>query len=453
MMGTHRMVALGMAAMLSVVAARPRTRNDAVPTAGAGTPAPATRCPAGGLVVPAGAALQAVLDGSTPGTVLCLSPGRYDGPVEIHTRLTLIGPADAVLHSNGTGTTLRVLADSAEVRGFTVDGSGRRYDKMDAAVYLRGDGTQALGLTVRNALFGIVAEQSNGVTIADNHIAGLAELPVGIRGDGIRLWEVRRSSVARNRLTDSRDIVVWYSPNNRIVGNTVVGSRYATHFMYSDDCLVEGADYRGNIVGVFVMYSRGITLRADTIANNTFADGLGLGVKESGNLTVEDSHFINDRDCLYLDTSPFREGDTVLVRGNTFAGCNAAVTFHSSEQNNAFRDNTFYGNQTQVAVEGRGTAQDVVWHGNYFDDYTGYDLNGDGTGDVPYELRDFSERLVSNHPQLAFFRGSVVFAVLDATAHVFPLLQPETLLTDPAPRMAPAGTDCIAASDNRCASN
>ncbi len=452
-MGRHLAVTFGVAATLVVAVARPSTRGDAAPAVGAGRPAPATRCPAGGQVVPAGADLQAALDGAAPGAVLCLAPGRYVGPVEIHTRLTLLGPADAVIHSDGAGTTLRVLADSAVVRGFTVDGSGRRYDKMDAGVYLRGDGTQALGLTVRNALFGVIAEQSNGVTIADNDVAGLAELPVGIRGDGIRLWEVRHSTVARNRLTDSRDIVVWYSPDNRIVGNTVVRSRYATHFMYSDDCLVQGAYYRGNIVGVFVMYSRGITLRADTIIDNAFADGMGLGVKESGNLTVEDTHFIHDRDCLYLDTSPFREGDTVLVRGNTFAGCDAGVTFHSSERHNTFRDNTFYGNQTQVAVEGRGTAQGVVWRGNYFDDYAGYDLNGDGTGDVPYELRDFSERLVTNHPQLAFFRGSVVFAVLDATAKILPLLQPETLLTDPMPRMAPAGSDCMQASGERCASN
>ena len=164
--------------------------------------------------------------------------------MEIHARLTLQGPADAVIHSDGSGTTLRVLADSVVLRGFTVDGSGRRYDKMDAAVYLHGRGVEARDLTVRDALFGIIAEQSDGVTIANNHVFGLADLPVGVRGDGIRLWEVRGSLVADNRLEDSRDILVWYSPGNRIARNTVVRSRYATHFMYSDDCVVEDADYR-----------------------------------------------------------------------------------------------------------------------------------------------------------------------------------------------------------------
>jgi len=396
-------------------------------------------CPADGVRVPANTPLQSLVESAATGAVFCLAPGRYEGPLEIHRPLTLQGPATAVLASNGEGTTVRVLADSAVLEGFTVEGSGRRYDKMDAAVYLKGRGLAVRGLTVRDALFGIVTEQSDGVTIADNHVYGLADLPVGVRGDGIRLWEVRHSVVARNHLEDSRDILVWYSPGNRITHNRVIGSRYATHFMYSDDCVVDSATYRGNIVGVFVMYSRGVTLRGNTIADNAVADGMGLGVKESGNLTVVDNRFVHDHACLYLDTSPFRKGDSVLVHGNTFARCDAAVTFHSSERHNTFTDNTFQGNQIHVAVEGRGTARDVVWSGNYFDDYQGYDLDGDGTGDVAYEPRSLSERLVQGHPRLAFFRGTIALELLDVAARVFPLLQPEILLVDPQPRMAPPG--------------
>jgi len=404
-------------------------------------------CPAAGQVIPSGTALQSVVDDASPGAVLCLSPGVYPAPLEIASRLTLLGPATAVIRSNGSGTTLHVSADSVVLEGFTVDGSGRRYDKMDAGVYVHGIGVTVHGLTVRDALFGIIVEQSDDVTVADNHVTGLADLPVGIRGDGIRLWEVRHSQVTGNQLEDSRDILAWYSPGNRIAGNTVRRSRYATHFMYSDDCVVEDADYQDNIVGVFVMYSRGVTLRRNLIGDNAGADGMGLGVKESGNLMVEGNRFIHDSRCLYLETSPFREGDSVLVRGNTFAACTSAVTFHSSQHDNAFVDNTFEGNQTQVAVEGRGTAQEVSWGGNYFDDYQGYDLDGDGLGDVPYELRSFSERLVAGHPQLAFLRGTVALGLLDLAARVFPLLQPETLLVDPHPRMTAPATASLASAD------
>ncbi len=400
------------------------------------TPA-STQCPPGGEELPPGASLQAAIDRAPRGGILCLAPGLYAGPVEIHRPVTLLGPASAEIQSDGTRTTVRVGADSVVLQGFTVRGSGRRYDLMDGAVYLHGNDIQVRGLRVQDALFGIVVERSNRVVLADNWISGLAELPVGIRGDGIRLWEVRGSLVAGNRLEDSRDLLVWYSPGNRILNNRVVRSRYATHFMYSDSCIVEGGNYRENIVGVFVMYARNITLRNDTIIDNAGVDGMGLGVKESGNLVVEDSQFLHDNACIYLDTSPFRAGDSMVVQRNTFARCNAAITFHSSEHGNTFRDNNFEANQVQVAVEGRGTAREVDWRGNYFDDYQGYDLNRDGRGDVPYELRSLSEHLVADHPQLAIFRGTIAFTLLDAVARIFPLMQPETVLVDPAPRVSP----------------
>ncbi len=438
---------LGLSAGLTLIvgaATASVLRQPALPAA-----APAARgastdsvpaCPATARTAPAGVALQPLLDALPAGAVLCLLPGDHDGPLVIHSPLTLLGPGSAVIRSDGQGTTVRVLASHAVLRGFTVDGSGKRYDKMDAAVYVRGDSVEVRGLTIQHALFGLVAEQSRGVTFAENHVVGDPDLAVGIRGDGIRFWEVRGSAVLGNRLEDSRDIVIWYSPGNRIAGNTVVRSRYATHFMYSSDCVVEDNHYSGNIVGVFIMYSRDIVLRGNVITDNTVADGMGLGVKESGNITVERNRFVRDNQCVYLDTSPFREGDSMLVRLNTFALCNAAVTFHSSETHNTFAANAFQGNQSQVVVEGRGNARGVSWAGNYFDDYRGYDLDGDGFGDVAYELRSLSERLVSEHPALAFFRGTMALALVDVAAQVLPVLQPETLMADPHPRMTrPAG--------------
>lgn len=394
-------------------------------------------CPLGGRSVPAGPGLQAAIDAAGTGAVLCLVPGTYQGPLIISRPLMLWGPPDAVVVSGGQGTTIRALADGVVLQGFAVRGSGRRYDKMDAAVYVHGSHVEVRDLTVTRALFGIIVEQSDSVTIAGNHVVGLAELPVGIRGDGIRLWEVRHSDVVGNRLEDSRDILVWYSPDDRIVDNTVVRSRYGTHFMYSDRSTVEGADYRSNIVGVFVMYSRGVTVRQSTFADNVEADAMGLGVKESGDLVVDHDLFLNAGVCLYLDTSPFQKGDSVLVRHNSFIGCHSGVTFHSSERDNAFIGNTFQANRVHVTIEGRGTALGVEWRGNYFDDYQGYDLDGDGTGDVPYEVRDLSARLLATHPALAFFRGTAVLELLDLAGRALPMLQPEALLIDPAPRMAP----------------
>jgi nitrous oxidase accessory protein len=388
-------------------------------------------------VIAAGTPLQPVLDAAGEGDVLCLSPGVYDGPLEIRARLTLQGPADAIVRSNGHGTTVRVLAARAELRGFTVDGSGQRHDLMDAAVLVRAEAAAVRGLTVRRALFGLVAEQAYGVVFEGNHVIGDPAAPAGVRGDAIRLWEVRGASVLDNRVEDSRDIAVSYSPGNRLAGNTVVRGRYAIHFMYSSDCLVRDNRFHDNVVGVFVMYSRNIAIRDNVIADNTAADSFGLGMKDAGDVIIERNQLVRAGRCLYLDHSPFRDGDVMLVRSNTFARCRAAVTFHKSETRTTFEDNRFDGNATPAVVEGRGTAQGVTWRRNYFDDYRGYDMDGDGFGDVAYELRDLSEQLVARRPALAFFRGTPALALIDLAARAFPVLQVETLLVDEQPRMRP----------------
>ena len=128
-----------------------------------------------------------------------------------------------------------------------------------------------------------------------------------MRGDGIRLWEVRESRIESNRLRDGRDLVVWYSPGNRIASNHVSGGRYGTHLMYSHGNAIEDNRYEGNVVGVFVMYSRDVEIRDNLLARSHGAAGVGLGVKESGNLTVVDNLFLQNTTGTYLDTSPLNK--------------------------------------------------------------------------------------------------------------------------------------------------
>jgi nitrous oxidase accessory protein len=275
------------------------------------------------------------------------------------------------------------------------------------------------------------------VLLRGNRVIGAAEKPLGMRGDGIRLWEVRESRVENNRMLDSRDLVVWYSPGNAFLDNEIVRGRYGTHFMYSHRNRVEGNRYEGNVVGIFVMYSRGLELRENLIVDSAGAAGVGLGAKESGELTVVDNLFVGNTVGVYLDTSPLDRSDSNRFERNAFRLCDAGIVFHGGAERNAFVDNSFRDNQTQVRVEGRGDAMDAEWRRNDFDDYAGYDLDGDGFGDVPYELRSLADELVAHHPSLAFFRGSPAMGLVSLIGRVVPLFEVRTLLVDPQPRVAP----------------
>jgi nitrous oxidase accessory protein len=90
-------------------------------------------------------------------------------------------------------------------------------------------------------------------------------------------------------------------------------------------------------------------------------------------------------------------------------------------------------------VAGGGDARGAEWSGNAFDDYAGYDLDRDGVGDVPYELRSLTSDLVAGRPALAFFRGTPALALVEAIGRIVPLFEPRLLLVDPAPRLTPVG--------------
>ncbi len=391
--------------------------------------------PAGCPQLAAGADLQAAIDAAPEGAAICLAPGVHRGPLRLAKRVSLRGPREAVVRSPGSGSTLRLEADGASVQGLTIDGSGRRFDLLDAAVRVRGDDVRVEDVAVRRALFGILVEQSRRVTLRGNEIEGAPDSPLGLRGDAIRLWEVRDSILEGNRVRSSRDLVVWYSQGNRIAGNRVASGRYGTHLMYSHDNVIVDNEYVENVVGIFSMYSRNLEIRENLLAASGGAAGMGLGAKESGNLRVVGNRFVANTVAVYLDTSPLYVDERNRFEGNAFRLSGTAVVFHGGAERNRFAGNLFHDNQTQVRVEGRGDATDAEWQGNDWDDYLGYDLDGDGVGDVPHELRGLVDQLTARNPDLAFFRGTPAMALVELIGRVVPLFRPQTLLVDLEPRL------------------
>ncbi len=391
--------------------------------------------PADCTTVAAGSNLQAIVDGAEGGNALCLEPGSYSGPLRVHKRVEIWGPREALIRSAGRGTTIQIEADGSALSGLTVDGSGGRFDTLDAAVHVVADDVRVEGVRVQGAAFGLLIEKANRASILNNVVQGPDQGPLGLRGDGIRLWETRDSVVQDNQVIGCRDMVVWYSSGNRISRNTVIRSRYGTHFMYSHENQVEGNRYLDNVVGIFIMYSRNLGLHDNLLARSTGPGGMGLGIKESGNLTVSGNSFIANTKGVYMDTAPLEPDDFNSFENNAFFHSEVAILMHSSETRNAFRGNQFVSNHSQLQVEGGGDALAVEWNGNAFDDYVGYDMDRDGFGDIPYVLRRLSSQLESTYPQLQFFRGGITLPLLDAISSLFPMVEPETTMVDPRPRM------------------
>jgi nitrous oxidase accessory protein len=411
-------------------------RGGGVPRPRANTSTAAPPRPASCSLVAPGADLQTIVDRAPEHSALCLTSGAYAAPLRLSRAVTVWGPRDAVIRSSGQGTTVSVVGSGVTLLGVTVAGSGHRYDLLDSGVHVEGaEDVRIEGITVDRATFGIMVDRSHRVTVRGCSITGLDEATLGLRGDGIRFWETTDSLIENNQVAHARDLVVWYSVRNRILGNLVEKGRYGTHLMYSSDNVVRDNRYFDDEVGIFVMYSRDVRLKSNVIAGGTGAAGMGIGIKESGNLRVEDNRMIRDTTGLYLDSTPLQPSDANVFEGNVVQLSDVGVAFHSSQRRNTFRGNVFRDNGTQVRVDGGGNALGVTWFENDFDDYAGYDMDGDGYGDVPYEPKSLSGELTATYPDLGFFHGSPTLAVLELAGRVVPILTPRSVLVDPRPAL------------------
>ena len=402
--------------------------------AAAGAGAEGVAAPSPCHAVRSGEDLVPRLEAAAPGSALCLAPGAWRGPLRIGAGVTLWGPRDAVL--SGGDTTVALRGPGAALLGVTIEGSGNRFDRLDAAVLVAADHTRVEGVRIRGALFGIRAERANDVVLRNNEIEGDPARPFGLRGDGIRLWEVRGARIEGNQVRDGRDLVAWYAPGNRFVNNRVSGGRYGLHFMHSSDNDVERNEFADDVVGVFVMYSRHVRLLDNRLLRARGAAGIGLGVKQSGDLEVRGNLFLANSTGVFVDGTGVDPDQHNRFESNTFVSHERAIVFHGAAARNHFLANRFLDNRVDVAVEGRGDARAASFRGNAWDVYVGYDLDGDGVGDLPHEPTSLANEWIARIPALAFFRGSAALGLVEWLGRALPLFRPSPLLRDPAPRLA-----------------
>lgn len=384
----------------------------------------------------AGEDLTAIVHDLPAGSSLVLATGVHRGPLVLDRPMTLSGEPGAVISGAGLGSVLTVAADDVRLHDLRITGGGFLTQNDDAGLVVGGDRFVVERVVVDDAYLGIDMRMASHGRVADCVVRGDPNSLFGERGDGMRLWESHHNVVVGNRLEHVRDLVVWYSEHNQIEANVVVGSRYGTHLMHASDNQIVGNEYRDDVVGVFVMYSSEIVLRDNLVTGALGAAGVGFGFKESDDVHVVDNRVVANNTGIYLDTTPHNLHGKAEFRGNLIAANDVALRFNGPQYGGSFEDNAMIANRLPVAVHGGGNAGQYRFRANLWSDWAGYDLDGDGLGDVPYQARSLSGNLTDRHPSLAFFTGTPAAALIDLFAEAFPLFRPDPVLTDLAPAVA-----------------
>ena len=376
--------------------------------------------------------LQPLLDAAEEGATLVLAPGTYAGPVVVDKPMVIDGGNQATIDAGGKGTVILLDTDGATIKNLHITNSGESHNDIDAGVQIRGKFNVVKDNIIDNCLFGVDLQQSNNNVVRNNTISS-KPFDLGQRGDSVRLWYSFNNKVTDNKISGVRDMVVWYSADNELSRNISSGSRYSLHFMYSRHNLVEDNNYYNNTVGIFLMYSDGITVRNNHIAHAAGPTGVGIGFKETSDLTIENNEILYCATGLYIDVSPYQPDTTNRFSGNLVAYNGIGVRFLNDWTGNIFKQNQFVDNLTQIVVSGGKTANRNVWEGNYWSDYEGFDLDQDGVGDKPYELYAYADRLWQDQLYAQFFKGSPLLEVLDFLERLAPFSEPDLLVRDDVP--------------------
>jgi len=419
-------------------------------------------------------ALQARIDAAPVGATVAVEGGTYLGPIHIDKPVHLVGKGWPVLDGGGQGTVVTITADGASISGFVIRGTGWNPSQEPAAVKVdRAKGVTISGNRIRDAFFGIYLIDADGALVEGNDLRLAPDVDVLRRGHGVYLWEVSGATLVGNTIRYSADgFYLDHADDNRIANNVVEHGRYGVHLMYSHDVEVVGNVLKGNLAGVVDMFSHRLLLQDNDILDNRGATGIGVLVKDSDDLFAVGNRIVGNVYGMTADNSPQSVGATVIFQRNLVAfnrvGAGLLPNAPATLFENAFVDNGIqvqalgtgirmrlmhtHGGHTHGGGMGmahrtsggeepaslpQGMALTSGGRGNYWSDYRGYDLDGDGVGDVPYRLTSLFTRLLRRRPLATAFVYTLAQQALGVAERLFPAMGPGEELEDAAPLMEP----------------
>ena len=170
------------------------------------------------LALPAWAApaLQPLIDATPIGGTLRPAAGVYAGPAVIDRPMTIDGGGKVTVDAGNRGTVLTVRASGVTVRGLRLTGSGETHDGIDAGLTIESHDNLVADNVLDEVFFGIHVRGGNRNRIRDNRVTG-KDLSLGLRGDGLRIWNGHDNEIADNDFRRVRDLTLANSPDNRVI--------------------------------------------------------------------------------------------------------------------------------------------------------------------------------------------------------------------------------------------
>ena len=378
-----------------------------------------------------GQSIQAAIASAAPGDTLLIARGLYNEHVLVDKPLTLRGQDRPTISGQNSGDVIRVTSSDVVIEGLIIRDSGADLDAQNAGVYVvpGADRFTLRDCVLTYTLFGLWLEKSNHSKILGNTITGKRDLLSAARGNGIQVYNTTDVEVIGNNISYARDgIYVDISKRALFRGNKIHHVRYGTHYMNTNYSTWEGNESYLNRGGLALMEVRNLIVRNNIAWGN---EDHGIMLRTIQDSVIEHNVVAGNGRGFFVYDAEFN-----ILRSNVVINNRVGVHLSAGSSNNEVDANDFIGNEEAVKFV---ASRDVAWgrkQGNYWSNYSGWDQDGDGAGDVAYEASDLVDRLNWQYPMVKLLLTSPSVQTLRFVARQFPVLRAPSVV-EAHPRMRP----------------
>lgn len=368
------------------------------------------------IVVNEGDSLQKAIDDAKEGAILKINKGIYEGPIEVNKPLTITGEEGAIIDGGKKGNVVIVKADNVTISGVSVQNSGR--GREDSGIFIDGANFSTIENNVfQNVHYGIYVKNSKNSTIAKNAITSFKG-HFSSRGNGIHIFKGSDHLIKENRIFSVQDGIYFdFATKVEAVGNEVEDSRYALHYMFSDNIYTAENKVEGNITGFMIMDSAHLLFERNTVKDQFHYRGFGVLIYDSDDVEMQKNEIVQNSTGISLE-----KARNTHIHNNVIAANQIGLAFRLGNENNVFYENNFIANVVSSTVREEKITLDNGEKGNYWDDYKSFDIDGDGIGEEVYKAGSLYDRLLETEPYWQLFFESPAIQVWSKAESMFPSL-------------------------------
>ena len=358
------------------------------------------------------------------GDEILIKKGVYkEHNIVINKPISLIGEEGAIIDGQNVGGILIFETNKFKIKGLKIINVGASYTVEYAAIkVIKGIDFMIENCILENVYFGILIEKSKRGIIRNNKISSNRKNEAG-SGNGIHIWSGDDMKVYNNEMYGLRDGIYFEFVKKSMVYKNFSHNniRYGLHFMFSNNNVYHHNEFRNNGAGVAVMFSKYITMHHNKFRLNWGSASYGLLLKEIYDAEIYDNLF--EQNTIGINA----EGSTrINYKNNIFLRNGWAVKIRGACYSNIFINNDFMNNSLDLAYN--SNINDNKFNNNYWSEYTGYDLDKNGFGDVPYRPVKLFSYIVNKTPEALVLLRSLFVDIVNFSEKVSPVFTPDDLM-------------------------